>query len=136
MAGHGPRARGVHARLRLPGEGARNCRGRPTRRSGQGPGTEACHQQITAPPTDLSPPFGQPSTLEGSWDRQATLQASHAFGATQAPDCRLRITVLNETAGEGHKVVLNSIMVASGVELANNSEELGALEAGRRRQRR
>ena len=41
------------------------------------------------------------------------VQSTHTFRATQAADCRLRITVRNETATGGHKLVLVSIMVAN-----------------------
>eukprot|EP00887_Chlorella_sp_A99_P003432 scaffold7.g3432.t1 len=73
----------------------------------------------------------QPSTLEGAWERKATLQAQHSFQATQAGACRLRVTVLPGSGGT-HKVQLTSVMV-SPMPITNNAPEdmQGGLVGGR-----
>eukprot|EP00887_Chlorella_sp_A99_P003009 scaffold9.g3009.t1 len=56
----------------------------------------------------------KPNVMEGNWERHATLQQSHAFEASQAAACRLRVTVINETSSGDHKIILNSVVCGDG----------------------
>eukprot|EP00887_Chlorella_sp_A99_P003010 scaffold9.g3010.t1 len=56
----------------------------------------------------------KPTTWDGYWKRQASLQQMHEFSATQSADCRVRISVLPKTSAPdgGRRVKLLFSIVA------------------------
>ncbi|KAL4432396.1 hypothetical protein ABPG77_001695 [Micractinium sp. CCAP 211/92] len=60
----------------------------------------------------------EPNVLDGWWERHASLQVMHTIRVSEHPKCRIKLTVLDESSGEGkaagHKVKLTAALVLAG----------------------
>lgn len=58
------------------------------------------------------------NVLDGWWERHASLQVMHTIRVSEHPKCRVKVTVLEESSGEGkaagHKVKLTAALVLAG----------------------
>eukprot|EP00887_Chlorella_sp_A99_P000470 scaffold17.g470.t1 len=54
------------------------------------------------------------STLDGHWQKSASLQVMHAIQVTEHPKCRMRVTILDSSSSGGHKVKLTALVVLAG----------------------